>query len=62
MLTREELEELVTDGIDRETSEMLKLTEGGKHHGRETESVEELGIVDEHCGSCGVSGKDILPH
>lgn len=62
MLTREELEELITDGIDRETNEMLKLAMGGGYHGREAESAEELAVMDEHSGTDCVSGKDILPH
>ncbi len=61
MLSEMELEILTTDMIDKEQKEMLQLRQkGGVLHGRETESPEVLGTLDERSRIDRLSCKDIL--
>jgi len=61
MPTGQELEDFITDRIDKETNEMLELVGGGGNHDdREAESPEELGVMGKCCGSHCVPCKNVL--
>lgn len=59
MPTGEELEELITQQIDKDSVEMIELMRGGVIHGRKTESPEIMGAVGECCRTGCVSGQDV---
>lgn len=62
MLSQEELEELTTNLIDKETNEMLELSEKGGFMNECSESIQVLGSLDFRSGARGVLRERILPH
>lgn len=59
-MNEEELESFVTRLIDKDSAEMLELTEGGGINGRKAKSVEIMGSVAVGGGTDRVSGKNFL--
>ena len=54
MPTADDLDDLTNAFLD------YMMFQGGDNYGREAEQTEELGSLDEHCGTDCVSGKNVL--